>query len=188
MKKKIMMLAIAAAVFCGFSASAQRSNNPKADRANTEMSDKMYRPQSFTDYAFEGILLDVKQQARVDSLNAAFKARKEQKSCEAGKQCADSAKMCKVKASDMRRDKMKAANCGRKEYIAKVKEILTPEQYTQFLENIVNMPKPEAMHSGMRQNGKQMKASDCHHKSQQQVQKSDKKFDKKDKKVEKKTK
>ena len=32
----------------------------------------MYRPQKFTDFAFEGILLDINQQAKMDSLNAIY--------------------------------------------------------------------------------------------------------------------
>ncbi len=90
-------------------------------------SDKMYRPQKFTDFAFEGILLDMGQQARMDSLNAAM----------APKQCADSAcvnKDCKAKG------RKGHGRMDRREYVKKVKEILTPDQYTVFLENIVMMP------------------------------------------------
>lgn len=186
MKKKIFMLAIAAAVFCGFSASAQRQNNPKADRVSTEMSDKMYRPQTFTDFAFEGILLDINQQTRVDSLNAAFKAKKERKCCEAGKQCTDSAKACKTKAYDTRRERIKASDNGRKEYIAKVKEILTPEQYTQFLENIVNMPKTEAMRP-VHKDAKQMKEFDGKHKHGKDVKKAEGQYKKQKSSLEKKS-
>lgn len=164
------MLAIAAAVTLGFSASAQKTN-AKGDRtARTEQTDKMYRPQKFTDYAFEGILLDINQQARVDSLNAAYKANgkcdrsecKSDKKCADKKQCADTTKCAgkvkcneRVKCSDQRKfgDRMKA----RKEYIAKVKEILTPEQYTLFLENIVNMPEPRGLSRSNHLDSKHMK-------------------------------
>lgn len=93
---------MALAGVCAVQAFAQDNNCPNGRQVCPEgnaaacaatdnrASDKMYRPQKFTDFAFEGILLDMGQQARMDSLNAAM----------APKQCADSAcvnKGCKVK-------------------------------------------------------------------------------------------
>ena len=95
--------------------------------ANGRVSDKMYRPRKFTDFAFEGILLDMGQQARMDSLNAAMAPR----------QCADSA--CVNKDCNARGCKSHG-RMDRREYVKKVKEILSPDQYTVFLENIVMMP------------------------------------------------
>jgi len=93
------------------------------------MADKMYRPQKFTDFAFEGILLDMSQQARVDSLNAASASGR----C-ANAECANKDCAAKGKCHQGRH------RVDRREYVKKVKEILTPEQYTMFLENIVMMP------------------------------------------------
>ncbi len=95
------------------------------------MADKMYRPQRFTDFAFEGILLDMNQQARVDSLNAAMASgRCANAECANKDCCAASKGKCN-----------KGRHHGdRREYVKKVKNILTPEQYTVFLENIVMMP------------------------------------------------
>ncbi|MCM1316827.1 MAG: hypothetical protein NC241_01450 [Bacteroides sp.] len=137
MKKTIIAMALAG-VFA-VQASAQDNNCPNGRQVCPEgnaaacaatdnrASDKMYRPQKFTDFAFEGILLDMGQQARMDSLNAAM----------APKQCADSAcvnKDCKAKG------RKGHGRMDRREYVKKVKEILTPDQYTVFLENIVMMP------------------------------------------------
>lgn len=130
---------MALAGVCAVQAFAQDNNCPNGRQVCPEgnaaacaatdnrASDKMYRPQKFTDFAFEGILLDMGQQARMDSLNAAM----------APKQCADSAcvnKDCKVKG------RKGHGRMDRREYVKKVKEILTPDQYTVFLENIVMMP------------------------------------------------
>lgn len=47
------------------------------------------------------------------------------------------------------------------EYIAKVKEILTPDQYTMFLENIVSMPQGPQKGGKMGPKQNKMKARDC---------------------------
>lgn len=167
-----MAMAIAAISLGGFSANAQRNDNNS--RTSIEKSDKMYRPQKFTDFAFEGILLDIPQQARIDSLNAAMKAQAPQFNGRKG-ECTDSVNCTKQNArtdKNMRADRKdrkdnKAGNRqGRNDrrggkdfrghrnggmspemksqYVNKVKEILTPEQYTMFLENIVLMPQQPA--------------------------------------------
>lgn len=142
MKKTIIAMALAGV--CAVQAFAQDNNCPNGRQVCPEGnaaacaapagrgSDKMYRPQKFTDFAFEGILLDMGQQARVDSLNAAM----------APKQCADSAcvnKAC-VNKDCAAKGRKGHGRIDRREYVKKVKEILTPDQYTVFLENIVMMP------------------------------------------------
>lgn len=169
MKKILMAMAIAAIFLGGFSANAQSNDNNS--RGRIERSDKMYRPQKFTDFAFEGILLDIPQQARIDSLNAAMKAQAPQfNGCKS--ECNDSVKCTKQNAradKNMRADR-KDNKAGHRhghndrkggkdfrghrhggmspemksQYVNKVKEILTPEQYTMFLENIVLMPQQPA--------------------------------------------
>lgn len=181
MKKKIIAFAIAVLGIFSVNVNAQDNVRGAAPMGN----DKMYRPQTFTDFAFEGILLDVNQQARIDSLNAAMMpkgvpAKNSEVSCKDnckgnaekcdGKKCDKKCdgKKCDGKKCDKKCDKKekgnKGENCGncpnaqkpqrmgnmppkgnfgpapRKEYIAKVKEILTPEQYVVFLENISSMP------------------------------------------------
>jgi len=131
MNKKVISFAMAVIAAVGVSASAQTASD-KTDKCDVPCckenascckenaagrNDKMARPHRFTDFAFEGILLDMPQQARMDSLNAAVKAQREPS-----------------RAQKPRRGRVSA------DYVAKVKEILTPEQYTTFLENIVLMP------------------------------------------------
>ena len=74
MTKKILSIALAIAAFSasGMYAQQDRGVNSRGDSDRSEMSDKMYRPQKFTDFAFEGILLDINQQAKMDSLNAIY--------------------------------------------------------------------------------------------------------------------
>lgn len=158
MKKKILAIAVALFGTFGMIASAQ-------------MPDKSYKPQKFTDYAFEGVLLELDQQAKIDSLNAATfnnnkdcpmqAAQCQQKACAkdqcvAGKcQKVDSVS-CDTAQCTKQRGRHHGMRPGQghkvgnvigfrpsREYVAAVKDILTPEQYVTFLENIVTMPMPE---------------------------------------------
>ncbi|MCM1451520.1 MAG: hypothetical protein NC102_04640 [Clostridium sp.] len=150
MKKKIFSLAIAAIAALGVTAAAQSKDSRACENTDTccaqskDRADKMARPHRFTDFAFEGILLDIPQQARMDSLNAAVKSR------------VDKAREEKPDRKDGDRGPRRPGmNRGiSRDYVAKVKEILTPEQYTVFLENIVFMPENAAAQrpdKGMRQ-------------------------------------
>lgn len=150
MKKKLLAIAIAVCGTFGMVASAQ-------------MPDKSYKPQKFTDFAFEGILLDIDQQTKIDSINAAtFKECPMQQTCCEGNEAADQqcgnaqcqqtenagcdTAQCAVKRNGHRHGMFHGRmNAMRPtpEYVAAVKEVLTPEQYVTFLENIVTMPMPE---------------------------------------------
>lgn len=172
MKKKIIAFAIAVLGIVSINVvNAQNDSRGVSPMDN----DKMYRPQNFTDFAFEGILLDMNQQARIDSLNAAMMpngvpaCHKSEAACKDN--CKGNAEKCDGKNCDKKCNKKekgnnKAESCGNcpqgqkpqrmgnmpprgnmgavpcKEYVAKVKEILTPEQYVVFLENIVSRPQP----------------------------------------------
>lgn len=130
MKKKILSLAIAALAAAGFMASAQTQEN------------KMYSPRTFTDFAFEGVLLDLPQQQRIDSLHAALRTPS-QKKVHAITMSPDSAKAMPQRDGGRRPDRMMGGAMGvipGVEYVAKVKEILTPEQFDTFLSNIQTMP------------------------------------------------
>lgn len=133
MKKKIFTLAIAAIAAIGFTSLAQVPQN------------KMYTPKTFTDYAFEGVLLELPQQQRIDSLHAAIRTPKMQK-VHAMSMCPDSVKamhQCQQGKQD-KRGMRPGANMGGVipgvEYVAKVKEILTPEQFDMFMSNIQSLP------------------------------------------------
>lgn len=138
MKTKILAFAIAIAASAGLATAAAQSN-PAATQAQTcaKAGNKAGMPQSFTDYAFEGILLTPDQQAQVDGLNAGFKARRDSVRC----QRPDS--VC-VKGANPRMQ-------ARRDYVNGVKQVLTPEQYTMFLENIVFMPQQPQGGPGMKQ-------------------------------------
>lgn len=198
MKKKFFAIAMAAVAAAGITISAQSvdNNRQKCDKpcdkenccgqqcqAGTPgANNKMGRPQSFQDFAFEGILLDLNQQQRMDSLNAAVKAQREAKMAARKDQKGDRQQM---------RDNMRQ---GRADYIAKVKEILTPEQYTMFLENIVMMPQQQGPghmmghQQGMRHNGKDGMRADRGRKDQHKDKAAakDKSKDKSSKKADKK--
>lgn len=163
MKKKIFAFALAAVALIAsvpaVSAQCDRSRGPKSEckvDGQAQQSDKMYRPQKFTDFAFEGILLSVDQQAKVDAVNAEFKARREQAKVERQQARMDRRAKCDStacqpgKCSKPGKDGKRLGD-GRKEYVEKMKAILTPEQYTTFLENIVFMPQPQ----------KDMRHGDC---------------------------
>ncbi len=137
MKKKILTLAIAAIASLGFMASAQQQ----------APQNKMYTPQTFTDYAFEGVLLDLPQQTRIDSLHAAIRTPQMNK-VHAISVNPDSARTVAQRAPIGHGRIIKGGRGTGKplgvmpgvEYVAKVKEILTPEQFDMFMANIQAMP------------------------------------------------
>lgn len=149
-------MAMALIGLTGISASAQDAAENNAGRPTPGQMNKMRQPREFNEYAFEGILLDLNQQQRMDSLNAAVKAncpnkpdgQCRQSNCKNEK--GDNAQCCqqqeqgkcdaKTNCKAPKGHGMRPGMPYDKDYVAKVKEILTPEQYTMFLENIVFMP------------------------------------------------
>lgn len=165
MKKKLLMMAIALVGLTGLTAFAQDSQNNNSNRPTPGQMNKMRQPREFTEFAFEGILLDINQQQRMDSLNAAVRANCPEMS---GRECCQNDST--TERADCKKDNCKKGDCqgaqcqnagtsscnrGQRspkdhrmmrrnpygdEYIAKVKEILTPEQFALFEENISKMP------------------------------------------------
>lgn len=129
MKKKFMILSLAAASLFGFNAMAQNDNNcddprncPKqCDQPNAPF-DKMYRPTSIEEMAFEGILLTPEQQAAVDKVKADRKALREQ---------------ARAQEQTEKANRMEARQKAKRDYLKQMQAILTPDQYVTFLENIV---------------------------------------------------
>lgn len=162
MKKKLLMMAIALIGLTGLTANAQEAADNNASRPTPGQMNKMRQPREFTEFAFEGILLDINQQQRMDSLNAAVKANRPERperACCAKDSTAKECKKADCKKEDCKKDKCQnatnATDCKAKapkahrmmrqnpygeEYVAKVKEILTPDQFAIFEENISNMP------------------------------------------------
>lgn len=146
MKRKFLAIAIALVTLgsstlfaqnvCGKRSQACQAQQCASSQAGD--SNKMYQPQKFTDYAFEGILLTVDQQGKMDKLNADMKAKREA--------CKNDTTACKKQCKGDRKCRGEGRLQARKDYVNSVKEILTPEQYTTFLENIVFMPgQPKCM-------------------------------------------
>lgn len=188
MKKKFLIMAIALFGIAGATASAQETTGNQARQETQVPQNKMRQPREFTEFAFEGILLDLNQQQRMDSLNAAVKANRPVKGegqCAAADCKKDDCKKADCKKGDCKKGDCKKSDCkkgectesqaqcmeagkcqadgkeckkaggecrgmnpkGKRmlrtpygpEYVAKVKEILTPEQFEMFQENVTNM-------------------------------------------------
>lgn len=116
MKKKILGIALVLASLIGTSAMAQSPSNPQQQPSQTTISPAakaMANP-------FDGLNLTEKQQSELKAL---------QEECKAERQ-----KIAKQKKDERKQIKEQRKN-NAKEYLAKIKGILTPEQYVQFLEN-----------------------------------------------------
>lgn len=148
MNKKLLTLAIAACTLCGFTSMAQTQEKATECAAQScpqsNCNNKMYQPQQFTDFAFEGILLDVNQQAKIDAINAQMKdavngnammrsprGKDKKAPCDSAK-CLDKAQKKGARPCEGRN----GLQLARKAYAEQVKNVLTPDQYVMFLENI----------------------------------------------------
>lgn len=132
MKKTVLALSLSVLSVLGFSAMAQnQQSKEKCDKANKElctkgkeckMGDKAkYNP-------FEGLNLTQDQQQKLAALKAQKPERPEG-------QRTDKDKKEKM-TQEQRQAKMQARQDRSREYLSKVKAILTPEQYVSFLENV----------------------------------------------------
>lgn len=124
MKKYILASALALSLF-GFSAMAQDANTSKSSDQDKcpkteQMSKKGHKGPRFNE--FEGITLTADQQAKIDQLRANRRQAK-----------AD----LKKERADMRASRDSMAKAKKIEYIHEMKEILSPDQYVVYLENIV---------------------------------------------------
>ena len=131
MKKKILSIALVLAGLIGSTAVAQTSASTDSSKAQTEQTvskkdkkdkkdrkDRKNKGQRFN--PFEGLNLSEKQQAELKTLDDGIRAEK-----------------AKIEAKEKadKKDMLEKRKNDEKEYLAKIKEILTPEQYVQFLEN-----------------------------------------------------
>lgn len=164
MKKKLFSTALIIAALVGFNMSAQEPAN-SAEKACTENAQchKGEKGKKDKDFKkdrgdrkgprgefkgqrpdlFKGITLTAEQQAQLEALRPQRPEGKDNcdsVKCTKGKDAGcDKAKTDKKDGTKQFRDGGRRGNPGAKkaEYVKKVKEILTPEQYVVFLENIV---------------------------------------------------
>ncbi|MCM1051793.1 MAG: Spy/CpxP family protein refolding chaperone [Paenibacillus sp.] len=126
MKKKLFSIALAFACLAGpVAVSAQTpASTPqnKEQKACCKDGKQQKRPNPF-----DGLNLSEKQQSELKALAESRRAEMKKNDADRkARKAEDKAKKQQAKA-----DKMQA----RKDYLAKIKGILTPEQYVQFLEN-----------------------------------------------------
>ncbi len=194
MKKTIITLALAAFALVGVNASAQTEKactkaqcEKQTGENQLNENNRMRRPATWREYAFEGVLLSLDQQTKIDEINKEFDSQLasacKKDSCQKSECTKPDCKKVDCKKADCKKVDCKKDSCQkvdckkvdckkdrrgdragkgprnfapnfelRSQYIARVKQVLTPEQYTTFLENIVNMPSQRAQASA--QNGK----------------------------------
>lgn len=126
MKKSILSLAILFASVAGFSASAQTAT-PQCPKTKTECTKGCAKKDAPRCNPFAGLNLTEKQQSELQALRAEKGARIAEN--KASKDAARAEKQAQ------RKQNMENRLQNRRDYLAKVKNILTPEQYVQFLEN-----------------------------------------------------
>lgn len=134
MKKTILSVAVLLASTLGFTAAAQSPtnsptcNNPaqcqQAGKAN-----KTARPNPF-----EGLNLTEQQQTELQALTPQKSGVKGNKA-QNGEKADKTKEQAKAEKQAKRAENRQKMIQNRRDYLAKVKDILTPEQYVQFLEN-----------------------------------------------------
>ena len=137
MKKKLTLLALAVVASLGISAAAQTPCNKPCDKQKCEQQQSCAKPcdkqkcdkpcdkqkcakqQCAVDPFLEGITLSAEQQTKIDAIKADRK-----------KAAAEGQKPC------------------RRDFLAKMKEVLSPEQYVAYLENMVLKSPAHRHHHG----------------------------------------
>ena len=109
----------------------------KASKEGKSMKERKADKQAFN--PFEGIQLTTEQQQKLQSLKQSMAIAKPEKKAQEGRKkdlTEEQKKQLKAEAKNKKAE-MKAKKAeAKKTYLAGVKEVLTPQQYTLFLENI----------------------------------------------------
>lgn len=136
MKKTVVTLTLAVVTLFGFSAFAQQQDNTKCNKENTEKccksekGKKCERGDRPRFNPFEGIQLTAEQQSKIDLLKQECQAKRQEMKKDYKQKSDDR------KNAVSREERMKQRQQFKRDQLAKIKAILTPEQYVQFLENI----------------------------------------------------
>lgn len=137
MKKKFTSIALALVAALGIGAFAQTAapatcDGRKAPRCEKQRPDRPCRDSMEMAVFFEGITLTPEQQTKIQTLRNACKQERKDRMTQARQE---------------RTDRKKAAADRQRQRLAEMKQILTPEQYVVYLENIVvNRPAGDNMH------------------------------------------
>lgn len=136
MKKIVLTLAILFGSMSALTVNAQDKASTK-EKATTESNQKMDRQKAPRYNPFEGLNLTEKQINDLKALKPSKEnaQKKEGKKNLSDKDKASKKKLSKAEKQAARKDRMDQRKKSRQDYLAKVKSILTPEQYVKFLEN-----------------------------------------------------
>lgn len=153
MKKTILSLAILLASSASISAFAQAPAQ-KAQTDKTEMKARKGGERKQAPNPFEGLNLTEQQKTQLEALKPTKEQREQLKAQDKAKK-----EQMKAQAEAQKKERAEARKQARRDYLAKVKAILTPEQYLQFLENnfVDKADMRKASHKGtkvVRKNGK----------------------------------
>ncbi|MDE6429695.1 MAG: hypothetical protein K2K65_00810 [Duncaniella sp.] len=133
MKKTIFTLALALVSMTGFSAIAQTQSTTETKVQTTKGSKSTDRKKTPRYNPFEGLNLTEQQKTELQALTPA----KEKGNSQRNKVTKDKAqkKLSKKDKQTQRKQRMEQKIQNRRDYLAKVKTILSPDQYVKFLEN-----------------------------------------------------
>lgn len=133
MKKKILGIAAAIMALVAINASAQTSdtntaNNCTNGQAKCKKAEKCDNQKGKCVNPFDGLnLTDAQKQSLKDI---------KKPSCKKDSSCTKANKECtKADKKEMKAERAQRMETARKEYLSQIQQILTPEQYQQFLEN-----------------------------------------------------
>ena len=156
MIKKIATIALATMVWGAVTASAQNEKTDQSGKPSTEQCCKSKKcgdkERKSKKNEFAGITLTDAQKTKIDALKADFRKDKEKVSKDTKKAESKGEKLANDTKKEGRKD-FKKMESRRNEYLAKIKEILTPDQYVTYLENIAKSPRFD---KGHRHGGKHM--------------------------------
>lgn len=127
MKKTFLSIAVLLASIAGVSASAQTTADATAAKTKTECTKGCAAKGAPAYNPFAGLNLTEQQQSQLQALKTQMKDAKAKE--------AKTREAAKAERQAQKKQKMEARVQARRDYLAKVKNILTPEQYIQFLEN-----------------------------------------------------